>query len=249
MHDLPAFVLHLHFFAGVAFIGLATDLRNQVESDLVREDLGLVGFTLSQCIHLVLQLHRTFCTCTGNGLISRGGHGADGGDGVQGIDSSQGDDGGAVGVTDNAIVPSYILGVNLGNDQRHLGIHTESRGVIHKHSACGLDSGSKTLSDIVLGSAQDDVHALKSGVASFLNGDFLALEHQSLAGTAAACQRDQLAHGEVALLQNLDHFLTYGAGSTENSNGIGLHKKLLTLQNYYRAPGWLPGSPGCQHRR
>ena len=242
VHQLPAFVLHLHFFAGVAFKLFAADLGNQVECDLMGEDLGLVGLALTQGFHFVHQFNGTACTGTGNSLIGGGSHGADGGDLVQRIDSGDGDDGGAVGVGDDALVVLHILGVDLRNDQRHIGVQTECGGVIHEGGTGCHDGRGKPLGNVVFSSTQDDVHTLKGFIAGFLYGDIFAAELHGFAGASGAGQRNQLSHGEIPLLQNFHHFTSYGAGSAQDGNSISFHGvnlPLFILRNCYREPGWL----------
>jgi len=176
VHDLPTLVLHLHFLAGVALELLAADLGDQVIRDLVGEDLGLVGFPMAQSLNLVHQLHRAAGAGTGNRLIGGGSHGLDGRNGVQGVHRGDGDNGGAVGVGDDAIVPCYVLGVHFGNDEGHLGVKTEGGGIVHEDRA-GLDNGgSEALRNVVFGGTQNNVHTLESLVTGLLNGHVLALE-------------------------------------------------------------------------
>ena len=132
----------------------------------------------------------------------------------------------------------YILGVDLGNDQGYIFVQTEGGGVIHKHSA-GFDNGrGKFFGNIILSCAENNVNAFKGLLASQLNGHILTTELQGLACAPGACQGDQLTNGEVALLQNVDHFLSYSAGGAQDSNGICLHCFNLTLQSCHTAHGW-----------
>ena len=252
VHDLPALILHLHFLAGVAIALLTADLGNQVVGDLVGEHLGLIGLTLPQGLHLVLKLDGAACAGTGHSLIGGGSHGADGSQSIQRIDRRNGNDGGAVGVSDDAAVPGHVLGVDLGHDQGHLGIQPEGRGIIHKHSTGLHDGGSELLGNVILRCAQHDIHALKGLVPGFLNGYLFIAPLQCLACASCAGQRNQLANREIALLENLHHFLSHGAGGTQNGNGILFHSEFLqsfTSQSCYTAPGWRKRNPGYPRRR
>ena len=92
-----------------------------------------------------------------------------------------------------------------------------------------LYQNGKALGNIVLSCAQDNVHTLEGLVAGLLNGHILTLEFQGLAGAAGAGQGDQLAYGEIAFLQNFNHFLSHGAGSAQNSNSILFHGEFLLI--------------------
>ena len=229
MHDLAALELELHFLAGVAVHLLAADLGDQIVSDLMREDLGCVGFALLQCFHFVHQLDGTACTGTGNCLIGRNDHALDGSDLVQCVNGSAGDDGGAVGVGDDALMVLSVLGVDFGNDQGNIGIQTESGGVVNKDSTGFHDRGSPLFSDIIFSSAQNDVNALESFCTDFLDGHFFTLEGDLLACGTGGCQRHQLADREIAFCQNVHHFLANGAGCAQNGNGIEFHSHYLQI--------------------
>ena len=201
MHDLATLVLHLHFFAGVAQELLAADLGDQVEGDLMGEHLGLIGLALGQRFHLVHQFNGAGSTGAGHSLVSRGGDGADGSDLIECVDGGDGDDSGAVGVGDDTLIPLHILGVHFGNHQGHIGIQAECGRIVHKDAAGLHNGGCELLSDIILGSAQDDVDTLKSLFAGQLDLHILALELQSLAGASGRGQGHQLPYGEIALFQ------------------------------------------------
>lgn len=51
---------------------------------------------------------------------------------------NQADDGRAVGIGDKAVMPLDIVGIDLGHDQRYLGIHAEGMAVVD-HDGAALD--------------------------------------------------------------------------------------------------------------
>ena len=236
VHDLPALVLHLHFLAGVALELLAADLGDQVVGDLVGEGLDIHVLTLLQGLDLVFQLRHTGNAGAGNGLVGGGDHALDGGDGIEGIDGGDGDDGGAVGIADDALVVLHILGVDLGNDQGHVGVQTESGGVIHKNRAGLDDGGGKLLGDVVLGGTQDDIHALEGGIAGFPDGHILTPELQGLTGGPGRGQGDQLTHGEIPLFQNSHHLLAHRTGGTKDGNSVLFHGDYLHISYVIAGP-------------
>ena len=62
-----------------------------------------------------------------------------------------------------------ILRVDLRDHQRHIGVHAEGTGIIHEHGARLNDGRGETLGDVVLRSAQHDVHTLEGTVLSGLH--------------------------------------------------------------------------------
>ena len=120
-------------------------------------------------------------------------------------------------------MPFHILRVDLRDDQRHIGVHAECGGVIHKYRTGLYDRGGKLLGDIVFRCAQHDIHALEGLVTGKLDGHILTLEFQGLARAAGAGQGNEFSNREISLLQNFDHFLSYSAGGTQNSNCICFH--------------------------
>ena len=65
-----------------------------------------------------------------------------------------------------------------------------------------------------------------------LNRYIFTLELDGLANASCGSQRNQLANGEVALFQKIDHFLTNGAGSAQNCYSILFHFSYLRI-------GWI----------
>jgi len=117
----------------------------------------------------------------------------------------------------------HVLGVDLRDDQGHIGVHAEGAGVVHEHRARLDDGRGKLLGDIVLRRAQHDVHTLKGRVTGQLHGDIVSLPVDGLPHRALGGQQVQLADGEVPLGQHLHHFAAYRAGRAQNSNFILFH--------------------------
>ena len=116
-----------------------------------------------------------------------------------------------------------VLGVDLGDDQRHIGVHTEGGGVIHKDGAGRDNGGRKLLGNGISRSAEDDVHAGECLVACQLHGELLALEGQLLADGALARQDMKLLDGEFPLCQDFHHFSAHSAGGAEDRNLVLFH--------------------------
>ena len=223
VQDLAALVLELHLLGGVAVALLAADLRDDVVGDLVREHLRRVGLAGAQGVDLVLQLDRAACARAGHGLIRRHDHVADGRELAQRVDGGQRDDGRAVGIRDDAVVQLHVPGIDLRHDERYVRVQAEGRGVIHEHGAGAHDRGGEALGNVVFRRAEDDVHAGEGGVRRFLDDDVLPLPRHDFAGRAGAREQMQLPDGELALGEDLHHFLSDGAAGAENGNTILLH--------------------------
>ena len=83
-------------------------------------------------------------------------------------------------------MPLDVVGVDLGHDQRHLGVHAEGMAVVD-HDGAALDGfGQQLLGDIVAGSAEYDVAALKGLGASLFDHNLLGAELDGLARRARA---------------------------------------------------------------
>ena len=116
MHDLAAFVLHLHLFLRVAGRQERINVRQHVESDLVRINLSRHRLLLDDLVHLALQFGDGLGARARYGLVA-GGEDAFAGEGrVQRIERHQRDGGGAVRIGNDALVPFHVRGVNLGDD-------------------------------------------------------------------------------------------------------------------------------------
>ena len=120
-------------------------------------------------------------------------------------------------------MPLDVIGVNLGHDQRHLGIQTEGVAVID-HDGAALDGlGQQLLGDIVAGSAEHDVAALKGLGASLFDHNLLAAELDGLARRARARQQLELIDRKLLLVEALKHLGAHGSRRAQNSNRVLFH--------------------------
>ena len=118
---------------------------------------------------------------------------------------------------------SGVLGVDFRNDQRHIGVHAERAGVVHKHGPRLDDGRRKPLGDVVLRRAQHDVHALEGLIAGQLHGDVLSLPGQQLPHGPFRRQQVQLRHREIPLRQDLHHLTAHRTGGAQDRNFILFH--------------------------
>ncbi len=107
-----------------------------------------------------------------------------------------------------------VFGVDFGNDERHIIVKTERRGIVDVYGACLFDGGRKFFAHGVADCAKNDVHAFKCLFIGFLNGDFGVAEGKLCAGGTGACEGAQFTDGEIALVKNFQHFTADCAGRT-----------------------------------
>ena len=153
----------------------------------------------------------------GGGLV---GGGDEAQDAVLFVDRPQGgdgDDGGAVGVGDDAFVLFDGFGVNLRDDERDGGVHAEGGAVVDDDgSRPAAAMGPGTFGDGAAGGKEDDVHAFEAGFGQFFDGYFFALERHRLTGGAGGGEELEFLHGELALLEAGEKFDTDGAGGADD---------------------------------
>ena len=120
-------------------------------------------------------------------------------------------------------MPFDIVGIDLGHDQRHLGIHAEGVAVVDHDGAALNGLGQQLLSDVVAGSAEHDVAALKGLGASLFNHNLLAAELNGLARRARARQQLELTDRKLLLVEALEHLGAHGSRRAQNSNRVLFH--------------------------
>ena len=245
VQDLPALVLHLHLLAGVAEILLGPDLRDHVVGDGVGKGPGLVRLALELRLDLLGKLPHARHARAADGLVGGGYHGLDGAGLSEGRHGHQRDDGGAVGVRDDAFMPFRVLGVDLRHDQGHVLLQPEGAGIVHEHGPRVQDVRCEPHGDVVLRRAQNQVEALERVFLRLGDGHRLPLIQDGLAGAPGAGQGPEALHGEVPLRQNLQHLLAHRAGGSQDAYVHSLHGLFLPFGLdfvYYRTPA--PKSQG-----
>ena len=120
-------------------------------------------------------------------------------------------------------MPLDIVGIDLGHDQRHLGIHAEGMAVVDHDSAALYGLGQQFLGDIVAGSAKHDVTALKGLGASLFDHNLLAAELDGFARRTRARQQLELTDRELLLVKALEHLGAHGSRRAQNSNRVLFH--------------------------
>ncbi len=215
--DFLSFFNHLGFFFVVAGGGVDPGVvAEEVEGVGVGEDGVFVFAAFEVGAGGFAEFFHGGGAGTAGGLVGGGDEAGDAIDLVDGPERGDGDDGAAVGVGDDALVGFYGLGVDLGDDEGHGGIHTESGRVIDGDGS-GLGSeGAEFFGDAAAGGEEGDVDAGKAGFCEFLNGDGPALEGHGFTGGARGSEEAQFLHGEFALIETVEKFDADGTSGTNN---------------------------------
>ena len=139
MHDFAALVLQFHLLGGKALLLDAANLRNQVARELGGKCARLGNLlATAQGGKLSLELGHTGSASARSCLIRGHDHTLHASKLVQRPRGNQADDGRAVGIGDKAVMPLDVVGIDLGHDQRHFGIHAEGVAVVD-HDGAALD--------------------------------------------------------------------------------------------------------------
>ena len=117
---------------------------------------------------------------------------------------------------------SNSLRIYLRHYQWHLRIHAEGTGVINNNGTSLYSSRSKSLAGSTTGK-ESNIHTLERSISSLLHSVLLAHELNLLAGRTLGSQQLQLCKRKIALLNQIQEFLAYRTGSTQNSNIVLLH--------------------------
>ena len=206
--NLAALVFHLHLLFRVAVVEKHIHMRQCVEGDLVGVNRffnfapGCNGF------HLTLELLNAHCATAGDGLVAGGKNTLHAKGPMQRRQRHEGDDGGAVGVGNDAAVFFAVGSIDLRHHEWHMFLHAKGARIIH-HDRPGIHRVlSKGFAGAAAGTEEGDVHAGKRLGRQFAHRVSFALEAYTFAGTALGGERDQLIHRKAAGLEHLEHFLS-----------------------------------------
>ena len=239
LKDLLGFDNHLPLFFGIALghvievvpLNKDVDVRDAVEGDLVCKGLGLKRLAGKQLSGLGLQLLHALGTCARRGLVAAHDDAVDVAKFAQRLECDDHLDGRAVGVCDDAVVLGDGVGVDLGHDQRNIGLNAERRGVVDHYGASIVNGLAELLGDGRSGREERDIDAIKGLVGHLLDGKLAcgnlaaACKGELLAGRACGGQDADLAGRKIKLLKALEHLAANGAGGTGDSyDGVGGHR-------------------------
>ena len=205
---------HLHFLTGIAVVLEHIDMRDGIEGDLARVDLALDFLAVEQARGLPRQFFDSLFAGTGHRLVSGHVDALDADRIVDGLQGHQHLDGGAIGVGDDIAggVTRQRLDIDLGHDQRNVLILAKMRGIVDHYAARRARFRGEFGGNTAAGRKQADLRLAEIELGQIRHRNRLAVEHDGLAGGAAAGQRVQVAHRKLALLENGDHRLPHRAG-------------------------------------
>lgn len=143
---------------------------------------------------------------------------------MQRRDSHEADDGRTVRIRHNRPLPEpnarHGLGVDLGDDERHLGVHPVRGAVVHDDGAAGDGRGRVDAADAPSGAEERDVDPVEGpGLREVLDGVVAVLEGDAPAGGALAGEEAEAAVGEVAGGDDAQELLPDGARGAHDGHG------------------------------
>jgi len=110
------------------------------------------------------------------------------------------------------------VGVDLGHDQRHAGVHAPGAGVVDDDGAGAGGDGAVLAADRGGRAGEDDVDAGERLGAQRLDGVLFAGEVDGFAGAARGGEEFDAAQGELVLGQHLPHDFADRTGRADHRN-------------------------------
>src|SRR5690606_7378210 len=149
------------------------------------------------------------------------------------------DDRGAVRVRDDAAMRADRVRVDLGHDERHRGVHAESRRVVDDDRAA-LDGDRREFARRGAARGEErEVHAVEALLRQLLDGQRLAAERHRLSGRARRREEPELRQRELALLETTDDLDADGAGRADDRDDgfTGIHRSFTPLDAWRKSAG------------
>src|SRR6266478_2667801 len=211
---------HLPFFLGEAVLHEHVDVGNQVEGDAPGK---LLGFDLAGREHrlgLVEQLVHGVLAGARYRLVGGNHHPGDFRVVVQGLEGDHKLGRRAVRIGNNALLakPRDRIGVYLGNDQRDVGVHTPTRGIVDHDRAARPDARRPLLRYRRTCGHQTNIHVGEIVMIKSLNFEGPVPVGHVHAHTFARGQGNHLVGRESALGQYAEHFAAHIAGGADDSD-------------------------------
>jgi len=138
--------------------------------------------------------------------------------------SHEADDGRAIRIRHNRALPQPDVGhglrVDLGDNERHLGVHPERGAVVHDDGAAGDGRGTVLPADAPAGAEERDVDAVEGPRrGEVLDGVLAVLEGEALPRGALAGQEAEAAVGEVPVRDDAEELLADRARGAHDGHG------------------------------
>ena len=113
------------------------------------------------------------------------------------------------------------VGVHLGHDERHVGLHAEGRGIVDDDGATRRGGARDAARDGGTCREECEVDAAQAVHGELLDGERAAAEMQSAPGGAAGGEQAQRAEREAALLEAVDELGPDRARGADDRDGGG----------------------------
>ena len=105
-----------------------------------------------------------------------------------------------------------VFGIDLRNDQRHVGVHAETtRIVYHQRSVSGYRAGELARHAAARRNEREVYSAEIVVMLQPLYRQFPSAEHAGLACTALRAEQQKFVHGEIVFFEDFQEFLSYRA--------------------------------------
>lgn len=107
-----------------------------------------------------------------------------------------------------------VVAVDFRHNQRYIGFHTESAGIVDHHGAVTCDIGGIFFGDGSSGRYEGEVDAAEEvGILmrEELYLDIASLEIICASGAACRAEKTKTGDGKILLVEHSEEFLTYGA--------------------------------------
>ena len=174
---------------------------------------------LAQRRHLVVQLEQALGSLAAGGLVGRDDHALDPGQIVQRLQRDDHLDRRAIGIGDDALGDCFEgVGVDLGDDQRHVGVHAPGAGIVDDDGTGLGGHGAELAADRRGRAGQDDVDAGECLGTDRLDGVFFALKLDGFARAAVGSQEFDGPERELVLDEHLPHDFADRTGRADYRN-------------------------------
>lgn len=219
VEDFAGFVEHFELFLGVAAVLEDVDVGDDVGGDLVGVDVFGDFAVVGEGLDLGVELGDTGGAGAGDGLVGRGDDVFEAEGLVKRAEGHEGDDGGAVGVGNDALGGVLsVSGVEFGDDEGDVGVHAEGGGVVDDDGTGGGGVRGEFLGDGASGGEEGDIDVGEGMGGEFLDGEFLALERDGFPGRASGCEEGELGEGKFAVGDAGKHFDSDGTGGASDGD-------------------------------
>ena len=141
----------------------------------------------------------------------------------------------AVGVGDDAVVPIYVLGIDLGDDEGDVVVHTPLAGIVDDDRAVLGKDGRELCGSGAAGGEEGDVDLLVLDVVfgQFDDGIFLAHELDLFACALCGGVEVVVLDGKLLFFEDFEEFVADHTGRADYGDVIFFHKLSLGTRPWF----------------